>query len=257
MGIGSSGQLWLNNSNLILSFMYILDLTLPTPAENLALDEALLEEAEAASQPLETLRFWEPRQLMAVIGRSSRVESEVNIDVCQELGIPILRRISGGASIVTGPGCLMYAVVLSYENRPGLRAVGQAHAFVLDTLAKALASLVPGVCFCGTSDLAVGNLKFSGNSMRCRKRHFLYHGTILYDFPLELVSCCLKVPPRMPDYRDGRGHGAFVTNLPIPAESIRRALISAFEAVEHLKDWPRELTVRLAAEKYGSDRWNL
>jgi len=50
--------------------MRYLDLTLPSPAENLALDEALLEEAEASGRPTETLRLWEPRQPAVVVGRS-------------------------------------------------------------------------------------------------------------------------------------------------------------------------------------------
>jgi len=240
--------------------MRFLDLTLPLPAENLALDEALLEEAETAAEPLETLRFWEPAQIMAVVGRSSRIETEVHVAACRELGIPILRRISGGAAIVAGPGCLMYGLVLGYQNRHGLRAINQAHAFVLGTLAQALAPFVPGVHCCGTSDLVLeagsGSLKFSGNSIRCRKRHFLYHGTILYNFPLDVISRCLKIPPRMPEYRNGRDHRAFVTNLPLSGECIRRALISAWNAVEPIVDWPRELTARLAAEKYGNSQWN-
>ena len=113
-----------------------------------------------------------------------------------------------------------------------------------------------GVCFRGTSDLAIGNQKFSGNSMRCRRRHFLYHGTILYNFPLEMISRCLKIPPWMPDYRNGREHGAFVANLPAPADTIRRGLISAWKAEEQPDDWPRELTARLVAEKYGNPLWN-
>jgi lipoate-protein ligase A len=193
---------------------------------------------------------------MAVVGRSSYVDAEVHQDACRELGIPILRRVSGGAAIVTGPGCLMYALLLSYQNYPGLRVVNQAHAFVLETLANALAPLAPGVRYCGTSDLALDKMKFSGNSMRCRRRHFLYHGTILYNFPLDMISRCLKIPPRMPEYRNGRDHRAFVTNLPLSAACIRRALVSAWNAVEPLVDWPRELTARLAAEKYGNSQWN-
>jgi lipoate-protein ligase A len=239
-----------------MGLMRILDLSLPTPAENLALDEALLEEAEASARPLETLRFWEPRQNMVVVGRSSHIDLEVYREVCRELGIPILRRISGGAAIVTGPGCLMYALVLSYEIHPGLKAVNQAHTFVLETIAKALGTLVSGVHCCGTSDLAVGDLKFSGNSMRCRKRHFLYHGTLLYDFPLDLISRCLKPPPRMPEYRNRREHGLFMVNLPIPAGAIRRALDKAWNAVEPCEDWPRELMSRLAGEKYNHPKWN-
>jgi len=49
--------------------MRYLDLTLPTPAENLALDEALLEEAERAGRATETLRVWEPREPIVVVGR--------------------------------------------------------------------------------------------------------------------------------------------------------------------------------------------
>jgi lipoate---protein ligase len=282
--------------------MRYLDLTLPTPAENLALDEALLEEAEAAAGPVETLRFWEPVQNMVVVGRSSYVDNEVHQDACRELGIPIFRRVSGGAAIVTGPGCLMYSLVLSYESRPGLRTVSLAHKSILGTLADALNSLlstpeqpplgaragvqrVPGgvgVYYRGTSDLALEGkgdgsnvperptgcfaqigpvpfsrlLKFSGNSMRSRRRNLLYHGTILYKFPLELISRCLKIPPRMPDYRNARDHQTFVANLPVPADAIRRALVSAWNAVEPLDDWPRELTARLAVEKYGNPQWN-
>ena len=41
---------------------------------------------------------------------------------------------------------------------------------------------------CGTSDFTIGDLKFSGNSMRARHNPFLYHGTILYNFPLRFNS---------------------------------------------------------------------
>jgi lipoate---protein ligase len=241
-----------------MAHMQLLDLTLPTPAENLALDEALLEQAESGSHPLETLRFWEPAQNMAVVGRSSYIDVEVHQDACRELGVPVLRRISGGAAIVTGPGCLMYAVVLNYENHPGVQTVAQVHAFVLDMLAHSLAPIVPGVRVCGTSDLAFESplQKFSGNSVRCRRKHFLYHGTILYNYPLDVISRCLKTPPRMPDYRIDREHKMFVANLPISADTIRQALISTWNAVDPCEDLPRELTHRLAEEKYGNPQWN-
>ena len=57
--------------------MQRLDLTLPTPAENLALDEALLEWAEEERSDREFLRLWEAPQPMVVVGRSSRVHAEV------------------------------------------------------------------------------------------------------------------------------------------------------------------------------------
>jgi lipoate---protein ligase len=230
---------------------------LPTAAENLALDEALLEEAEAAGEPTETLRFWEPNEPLVVVGRSSQADAEVRSADCRELGIPVLRRTSGGAAIVAGPGCLMYALVLSYQTRPQLRVLNQAHRWVLETLTSALGRLTPGVECRGTSDLAIGGRKFSGNSARCRRNHLLYHGTLLYDFPLPLIERCLTMPPRTPDYRDGRPHEGFVMNLGLRPEAIRQALADAFDARELCVSWPERRTAQLVAEKYSRPEWRV
>jgi lipoate-protein ligase A len=234
-----------------------LDLTLPTPAENLALDEALLDAAEAASGSDEVLRLWEPAEPIVVVGRSSRVEDEVEVAACQARGIPILRRSSGGAAIVAGPGCLMYSVVLSYEWHPDLRMLDRAHSYVLSHVAAGLRSLGIAAEPCGTSDLAVAGRKVSGNSLRCKRDHFLYHGTLLYDFDLPLVSQLLRIPPRQPEYRSGRDHGQFLANLPVTAGELRRAIAAAFGAGDSLDDWPRELTAQLVATRYSRDDWNL
>lgn len=236
--------------------MRLIDHTCSTPAENLALDEALLEEAEAAGAPCETLRLWEPAAPLVVVGSSSHVAREVDEAACRQRGVPIYRRPSGGAAIVAAPGCLMYAVVLSYELRPGLRAIDAAHRFVLETVLESLRPMAPSAAREGTSDLAIAGRKFSGNSLRCKREHFLYHGTLLYDFPLQLIDACLRMPPRQPAYRQERPHSEFVANLQATAADLRQALISGWRATPLNQCWPQELTRRLAAEKYGSHEWN-
>ena len=239
-----------------MSTLRFLDLTLPTPAENLALDEALLDEAEAAGAPLETLRLWEPAAPLVVVGRSSQVSVEVRTETCRADRVPVLRRASGGASVVAGPGCLMYALVLSYRRHPALRSVDQAHRYVLDRLAAALRPYASTARCRGVSDLALGDCKCSGNSLRAKREHFLYHGTLLYAFPLALVERYLAMPPRMPDYRQGRGHGAFLTNLPVNVQTLRAELIAAFGASKPCPSWPRERTAQLVAERYGAAEWS-
>ena len=237
--------------------MRLLDLTLPTPQENLALDEALLEAAEQNGSPDETLRFWESAQPIVVVGRSSRIAAEVQTEACQNHGVPIFRRISGGSAIVAGPGCLMYALVLSYERRPQFRSLDAAHREVLGALCGALAAASANVQRQGTSDLAIGSMKFSGNSVRCRRRHLLYHGTLLYDFSLPLVQQCLTQPPREPNYRQKRSHEQFLTNIPATAAALRRALQTAWQAAEIRTVWPAELMASLARDKYADPSWNL
>ena len=236
--------------------MLLLDLTLPTAAENVALDEALLDAAEAGELAEEVLRLWESPAPAVILGRSSVAALEANLAACRAEHVPVLRRSSGGAAIVAGPGCLMYAVVLRYAGREHLRLLDEAHRHVLTALAAALGALVGEIKLLGTSDLAVGRRKFSGNSVRCKRDHLLYHGTLLYDFELTLIERLLPNPPRQPDYRLGRPHGEFLTNLGIPASALRSVLTTQFAAHEPLVDWPAERTVRLVAKRYGTDAWN-
>ena len=136
-----------------------------------------------------------------------------------------------------------------------MRSVGLAHDFVLEMLAAALRPLARGIGRRGTSDLALADRKVSGNSVRMKQRHLLYHGTLLFDFPLDLIGRVLSMPPRQPEYRGRRPHEAFVTNLSLPADAIRRAVASMWRAEEPYPDLPPR-TAALAAEKYSRREWN-
>lgn len=246
--------------------MKLLDLTLPTPAENLALDEALLDWAEEENTTHEYLRLWESPQPIVVVGRSSRVPVEVEEAACRQSNIPILRRSSGGATIVAGPGCLMYALVLSYDERPELKDIRRAHAFVLGRIAEALQphiSHLGNVEQAGTSDLVLVErtpgavqCKFSGNSLRAKRSHFLYHGTLLYNFDLSLIGSCLRMPPRVPDYREGRLHADFIMNLPVSRDVIRDALDSAWPTDSNVTNWPAKRVAELVDARFARDDWN-
>jgi lipoate-protein ligase A len=220
------------------------------------LDEALLEKAEAGRLNGGVLRLWESPTPVVVVGRSSRLEVEVNLQFCRQRGIPVLRRSSGGAAVLAGPGCLMYAVVLGYEEHPALRAIDRAHQFVMDRLLQAVQPFVPGARRDGICDLTIEGRKFSGNSLRCKMKHLLYHGTILYDFPLELMEQCLRIPDRQPEYRAQRPHLGFVTNVPVAVEDLRLALIQAWEAHSLFTEWPRSSVEELARTKYSQAAWN-
>jgi lipoate-protein ligase A len=242
--------------------MRLLDLTFAEPELNLALDEALLEEAEGADWQTSrcvgpSLRFWEPEQPLVVVGRSSPLGEEVNLEFCQRQEIPILRRCSGGATIVTGPGCLMYAVLIGYQGQEELRSLDNAHRYVMERMVGAISRLGIPVDWRGTCDLTLGGRKVSGNSLRCRRQGFLYHGTMLCrSFELSLVGQALHLPRRQPEYRQGRSHAEFVTRLPCEIEPLKQAIQQAWGADEVIKDWPRSRTRELARDKYSSPQWN-
>src|SRR5271156_784636 len=78
-----------------------LDLTLPSPAENLACDEALLDACEENGGE-EVLRFWEAREKIVAVGYANKIATEVNVENCRAKKIPILRRCSGGGTVLQG-----------------------------------------------------------------------------------------------------------------------------------------------------------
>lgn len=239
--------------------MLLLDLALGSPPADVALDEALLSWATARPVELdrEILRLWESPTYAVVIGRASKTADEVFLDRCQADDVPVLRRCSGGASVVIGPGCLMYGVVLDLARSPHLEMISAAHEHVTNQLATALQAVGLPVDVRGHCDLTIDGWKFSGNALRITRSHVLYHGTMLYNFDLPLVSRYLREPPRQPDYRGQRSHNSFIRNIEASPESMREQLIKQWEADEPLVDWPRETTEMLVEQKYSRDDWNL
>lgn len=244
--------------------MYLLDLTLSSPAENLALEEALLGWSESSEE--ECLRLWESDNYFVVLGAGSPLWTDVHVDSCRAAGVPILRRCSGGGTVVQGPGCLNYTLVLDKERRPELESIGSTNEYILTRIAEAVkvafgrsggggvfGDVEPTVR--GISDLTVGDLKFSGNAQRRRKRFVLFHGTVLYNFDLGKISECLGWPERTPDYRGQRAHKDFITNIGLPAEALKQAIAEEWGAERILEDWPERETAKLAAGRYADQKW--
>ena len=237
--------------------MTLLDLTLPSPAENLALEEALLDAAEAG-QSGEVLRFWESPMHFVVVGYANKVATEVNVAACEAKGIPILRRCSGGGTVVQGPGCLNYAVILRIVEDGPTRSISAANEYVMERVLAGLQSAIgnqqSAISVQGHTDLALGDLKFSGNAQRRRKNFLLFHGSLLLNFDLPLISELLNMPSLQPDYRDGRTHEQFVSNLDLPTDAVKRALVTEWQAVENSS--PSAKISSALLEKYNSTEWN-
>ena len=226
-------------------------------AEQLALDEALLEEAHEGIRTGTIVRTWMAPEPTVVVGSSSRTTEELDLGACTAHGVRILRRPSGGLSVVLGPGCLMWSVVTHHPAGPP--AIDALHAAMLDPLCAALRAAGRAVVRRGASDLAVvrgaGEWKVSGNALRVRRHGVLYHGTLLDTFDLDLIGRVLRHPPREPDYRAGRPHAAFVANLDLGIARLTSAVRAAFGATRPTTDWPRDRVARLVRERYADSNW--
>jgi lipoate---protein ligase len=234
--------------------MKYIDLTLPSVADNLALDEALLLEAEAGRRG-EILRFWEWSTPAVILGAGSRLAKDVNEAACRTDRVPIVRRSSGGGTVLVSAGCLCYSLVLSYDRDTTLREIQSSFRFILGRMRDALPKYNGGLELAGTSDLALAGKKFSGNSQQ-RKRHFLlHHGTILYAFDIKPVDRYLLMPTRQPDYRLQRKHSEFLTNLDCDPVDLRLRLLTAWNVNRKATMWPENAVHKLVHDKYAQAEW--
>ena len=239
--------------------MHCLDVSLPSPAENLACDEALLESCGAGvGAGPEVLRFWEPVQPLVVVGYANRVRAEVNLPACEADGVPVLRRISGGGAVLLACGCLSYAVVLRTAATGPRASIAGTNALVLERHRRVLERLLGlPVTREGNTDLAVAGRKVSGNAQRRKQQAVLFHGTFLLSLEREYLDRYLLYPGRAPAYRAGRSHADFLGDLPLGPAALKHALSAAWRAETPLDNWPREETARLAAVRYTRREWNL
>ena len=244
--------------------MQRLDLPPLPPTEQLAADETLLDACEAGGSD-ETLLFWEPRETFVVVGYANKVATEVNLAACKKSGAPIFRRCSGGGTVVQMRGGLNYSLILRIEANSPTRNITSANQFIMEKNRAAIQALGDKfeirnskfeISVRGHTDLCLDNLKFAGNSQRRRKDFLLFHGTLLLECDLKRIGELLLMPSLQPDYRASRPHSDFVTNLNLPAETVKTALANEWNANTPFQSPPLAEIKKLAQEKYSTREWN-
>lgn len=226
---------------------------MPTLAQNLALDEALLLEAEEGRGE-EVLRFWEWTNPAVVLGAGGALRADIDVECCELERVEIGRRSSGGGTVLLGAGCLLFSLILRFDRHPALKDVNSSYRWILGRMQRALSSVAP-IQHAGISDLAVGDLKVSGNAQQRKRSHVLHHGTLLYAADLESYSRYLRMPDKQPEYRAQRDHQQFVMNLPISAESLKQSMLKEWGVSRSFEKLPESRVAELVSEKYSTDEW--
>lgn len=223
------------------------DLIVPNPggAED-PLGESVLDPASP------WMRVFEPRDVRVVIGRHQDPEREVLCARARADGVPIHRRVAGGGAVVLAPGMVVVALRLvkdhvgtsSYLERvnsaliPAVEAASGIRPLSRGLGDLALPSAVPAsvdVSVDASADGVGGAAgsagvprKILGASMRQTGKLVIYLGVLLVDDASRLMDRYLASPSREPDYRAGRGHGAFCAHLGAVGVCVP-ALVSAVE----------------------------
>lgn len=154
-----------------------------------------------------------PQQPMVVLGKSNKPDIECRLNHCQIDGVEIKQRYGGGGTVVLHQGCLVVSSGLwldhPFRNDLYFKLINLA---VIDTI-RLISESIPSISQQGFSDLTIGGRKIVGTSLFRSKNYLLYQASLLVDARVELITRYLKHPSKEPDYRQGKSHMDFLTDL--------------------------------------------
>ena len=122
--------------------------------------------------------------------------------------LPIVRRYSGGGTVVVDESTLFVSFICAHEGREFAPYPEPIHRWARDIYADLF-----GTDFAlRENDYVFGERKFGGNAQYIKRDRWVHHSTFLWDYDPSRMSM-LRLPEKAPDYRAGRSHDDFLCRL--------------------------------------------
>lgn len=155
--------------------------------------------------------IWRPDDIYIVLGRANNADSALHTDLVSRDRIRVLKRPSGGETVILSPSMAVFSIKFSQISRERPRSVfDMINSHLIASFENAG---IKNLNTKGISDISIGNLKILGSSMYLNNNTLFYHAVLNVSEDISLISKYLKHPGKEPDYRNGRPHNEFVTSL--------------------------------------------
>ena len=154
---------------------------------------------------------WIPDKTYIVLGASNNAEESLHMENVIEDKVCILKRPSGGQTVILTPNNIMISAVFFDQEKLNPKDIFQhINKLIISAIEK---TGIRNLSAMGISDIAIGGKKILGSAIYRNKRALLYHAVLNLGEPASTFERYLKYPSKEPDYRKGRSHSDFVTSL--------------------------------------------
>ena len=193
-----------------------------------------------------------------VLGISGKPDELVHAERARRDGVPLLRRFSGGGTVLVGEGTVFVTFVCARGAVPELPKLfprelmawtGGFYAPVVDGLLRPGGPafelldndyvLRDGGAGGGGADGGGGGgaLKIGGNAQSLGRDRWLHHTSWLWSFDRDEMAAYLQEPAKRPEYRRDRSHGDFVCQMCDHAAPSASPRAFGDAVVARLGDW--------------------
>lgn len=231
---------------------------------NMAIDEAV-SEAVAKGESLATIRFYRWQPSAVSIGCFQSLNDEVDLEVCKERGVDIIRRRTGGGAVYHDyENEITYSVIIPEKDMT--LGITESYHEICNWIVKGFAKLGIESEFKPINDIITGGKKISGNAQTRRGGVVLQHGTILYGVDIRTMFTVLKVgADKISDKMIAAAYER-VTSVnrirpDLSYDDVLKAMEEAFTEgkefeIAKLTDAEKARAAELVESRYKTEEWN-
>ncbi len=145
-----------------------------------------------------------------VMGLSGKADELIDLPKAARDSIPIIRRFSGGGTVIVDKETLFVTFIFNKESHPfpayPMELMQWSHAIYQEAFKSHTPLLLR------ENDYAIGEKKCGGNAQYISRTRWLHHTSFLWDFNPQSMHYLLH-PKRTPKYRAERSHLDFLCKL--------------------------------------------
>ncbi|MDR1246084.1 MAG: lipoate--protein ligase [Clostridiales Family XIII bacterium] len=200
----------------------------------------------------------------AMLGRNQIADVEIDMGEAERLGVQTVRRLSGGGTIFTDMGVLLFTVILPFGQGDDATRLLLENA--AEPVVRALREKGANAEIQGRNDILVDGKKVSGMAQYILNGKLCSHGSLLVNADLDSLANVLRVDPEKFKTKALRSVKARVANIseytetPCDANTflndLRQSLLSSSAAREYiLTERDTEQINAIRAAKYANPEW--
>ncbi|QZT36021.1 lipoate--protein ligase [Halosquirtibacter xylanolyticus] len=228
------------------------------PSTNIATEEFLLKNSK------ESFLFIYINTPSVIIGKHQNAFAEVSAKYIIDNNIPLIRRISGGGTVVHDNGNLNFCFISNHESIETLsykKCIEPIKDFL--THQYGISPILSE-----RNDIQVNNRKVTGSAFHIYKKRTIAHGTLLVNSDIKEISKILKSATAMFDSNGVKSKRSRIMNLgeisniPSNIEIFKDNMISFFtkqgysyEDILNIVDY--NIVKKLCQDKYTKWDWNI
>ncbi len=222
---------------------------------NMAIDEALIE--DIGESPVLRIYGWRPAAIS--VGYFQSIKEEVDLEKCSQLGVDVVRRLTGGGAVLHE-----FELTYSFITKQYQQNIMESCRWICDAIVMSINRLGFNASFVPLNDIVVNGKKVSGSAQTRRKGVLLQHGTLLLGVDVEKMFSVLKVPSEklrdkiIKDVKE-RVTSLAGTTFDDMASSLKTSFAEKFDAqlvADNLSTEEISRAKWLAERKYSSKEWN-